>query len=78
MSAVVCYPCRCLTQNSPGLRTSPVKRGYWVVRRVLGEVIPPPTAVVPELPHDEATSDLPIPDILPNTEPGVRLLSCAV
>ena len=31
-----------LTQNAPGLRTSPVKRGYWVVRRVLGEVIPPP------------------------------------
>ena len=31
-----------LTQNSPGLRTSPVKRGYWVVRRVLGETIPPP------------------------------------
>ena len=27
-----------LTQNSPGLRTSPVKRGNWVVQRVLGEV----------------------------------------
>src|SRR6185312_16275001 len=24
-----------LTRNSPGLRTSPVKRGYWVVRRLL-------------------------------------------
>ena len=43
-----------LTQNSPGLRTSPVKRGYWVVRRVLGETIPPPPPTVPELPHDEA------------------------
>ncbi|HEY1109911.1 MAG TPA: DUF1592 domain-containing protein, partial [Opitutaceae bacterium] len=43
-----------LTTNSPGLRTSPVKRGYWVVRRVLGERIPPPPAVVPELPADEA------------------------
>ena len=40
-----------LTQNAPGLRTSPVKRGYWVVRRVLGEVIPPPPPVVPELPQ---------------------------
>ena len=29
-----------LTANSPGLRTSPVKRGYWVVRRMLGETIP--------------------------------------
>lgn len=42
-----------LTRNSPGLRTSPVKRGYWVVRRVLGERIPPPPATVPELPQDE-------------------------
>ncbi len=43
-----------LTQNSPGLRTSPVKRGYWVVRRVLGETIPPPPATVPQLPKDES------------------------
>jgi len=49
-----------LTENSPGLRTSPVKRGNWVVKRILGEVIPPPPAVVPELPADEAKSDLPI------------------
>jgi len=42
-----------LTANSPGLRTSPVKRGYWVVRRVLGEHIPPPPPTVPELPADE-------------------------
>ncbi len=53
-----------LTQNAPGLRTSPVKRGYWVVRRVLGETIPPPPPVVPELPHDEAKSDLPVRDLL--------------
>ena len=43
-----------LTKNAPGLRTSPVKRGYWVVRRLLGENIPPPPANVPELPDDEA------------------------
>jgi hypothetical protein len=53
-----------LTQNSPGLRTSPVKRGHWVVQRVLGEVIPPPPPVVPELPADEAKSDLPLRDML--------------
>src|SRR5439155_13175573 len=40
--------------NSPGLRTSPVKRGNWVVKRILGERIPPPPAKVPELPADEA------------------------
>jgi hypothetical protein len=45
-----------LTKNAPGLRTSPVKRGYWVVRRLLGETIPPPPPQVPELPKDEATT----------------------
>jgi hypothetical protein len=53
-----------LTQNSPGLRTSPVKRGNWVVKRVLGEVIPPPPPVVPELPSDESKSDLPVRELL--------------
>jgi Protein of unknown function (DUF1592)/Protein of unknown function (DUF1588)/Protein of unknown function (DUF1585)/Protein of unknown function (DUF1595) len=53
-----------LTQNAPGLRTSPVKRGYWVARRVLGETIPPPPPNVPELPHDEAKLDLPLRDML--------------
>jgi hypothetical protein len=43
-----------LTKNSPGLRTSPVKRGYWVVRRLLGENIPAPPANVPDLPDDES------------------------
>ena len=53
-----------LTQNAPGLRTSPVKRGYWVVRRVLGETIPPPPPNVPELPQDEAKLDLPLREML--------------
>jgi len=53
-----------LTANAPGLRTSPVKRGYWIVKRVLGEVIPPPPPVVPELPKDEAKTDLPMRDVL--------------
>jgi hypothetical protein len=53
-----------LTQSSPGLRTSPVKRGFWVVRRLLGEVIPPPPPQVPELPQDEAKTDAPLRDVL--------------
>jgi hypothetical protein len=53
-----------LTQNSPGLRTSPVKRGNWTVQRVLGEVIPPPPPVVPELPSDESKSNLSVRDLL--------------
>jgi Protein of unknown function (DUF1592)/Protein of unknown function (DUF1588)/Protein of unknown function (DUF1587)/Protein of unknown function (DUF1585)/Protein of unknown function (DUF1595) len=53
-----------MTQNSPGLRTSPVKRGNWVVQKVLGIRVPPPPPVVPELPADESKSDLPVRDML--------------
>jgi uncharacterized protein DUF1592/uncharacterized protein DUF1588/uncharacterized protein DUF1587/uncharacterized protein DUF1595/uncharacterized protein DUF1585 len=53
-----------LTLNSPGLRTSPVKRGNWTVQRILGEVIPAPPPVVPELPSDEAKSNLSIREML--------------
>jgi hypothetical protein len=65
-----------LTQNAPGLRTSPVKRGYWVVHRVLGEVIPPPPAVVPELPNDEAKSDLPLREMLAKHRSNPVCASC--
>lgn len=53
-----------LTKNAPGLRTSPVKRGYWVVKRLLGEHIPAPPADVPELPADESKSELSLRDAL--------------
>ena len=65
-----------LTLNAPGLRTSPVKRGYWVARRVLGEAIPPPPPVVPELPHDEAKSDLPIRELLAQHRQNSMCASC--
>jgi mono/diheme cytochrome c family protein len=53
------------TKNAPGLRTSPVKRGYWVVSKVLGERIPPPPPAVPELPKDEAKlGELTLPQVL--------------
>jgi len=65
-----------LTANSPGLRTSPVKRGYWVVHRVLGQVIPPPPPVVPELPADESKSDLPIRDMLARHRANPVCASC--
>ncbi len=65
-----------LTLNSPGLRTSPVKRGNWVVQRVLGEVIPPPPPVVPELPNDEATSELPIRDMLARHRENAVCAAC--
>jgi len=65
-----------LTQNAPGLRTSPVKRGYWVARRVLGEVIPPPPPVVPELPKDESKLDMPLRDVLAQHRKNPACASC--
>ncbi len=65
-----------LTKNAPGLRTSPVKRGYWVVKTVLGEHIPPPPAAVPELPRDEAKLDLPLRDLLARHRENKACASC--
>jgi mono/diheme cytochrome c family protein len=66
-----------LTASSPGLRTSPVKRGYWVVRKLLGERIPPPPAVVPELPKDEATSgEQSLPQLLARHRADKNCASC--
>ena len=42
-----------LTKNAPGLRTSPVKRGHWVVTKLLGVHIPAPPPNVPVIPADE-------------------------
>lgn len=42
-----------LTATSAPLRTSPVKRGDWVLRRVLGTPTPPPLADAGTLPGDE-------------------------
>jgi hypothetical protein len=65
-----------LTKNAPGLRTSPVKRGNWVVKNVLGEKIPPPPPVVPELPHDEAKMDLPLRDMLARHRANPMCAAC--
>ena len=65
-----------LTQNAPGLRTSPVKRGYWVAKRVLGETIPPPPPNVPELPQDEAKLDLPLREMLAKHRENAACASC--
>lgn len=65
-----------LTLNAPGLRTSPVKRGYWVVKRVLGEQIPPPPPTVPELPQDEAKSDLPLREMLAKHRENPSCAAC--
>jgi hypothetical protein len=66
-----------LTQNAPGLRTSPVKRGYWVVRRVLGEHIPAPPAQVPDLPSDERKlGNLTLPQLLARHRENKSCAAC--
>jgi hypothetical protein len=65
-----------LTKNAPGLRTSPVKRGNWVVKNVLGERIPPPPPVVPQLPRDEARTDLPLRDLLARHRADPNCAAC--
>jgi Protein of unknown function (DUF1588)/Protein of unknown function (DUF1585) len=65
-----------LTKNAPGLRTSPVKRGYWVARNVLGDQIPPPPPVVPELPADEAKMDLPLRQMLERHRADASCAAC--
>ena len=44
-----------LTTTSAPLRTSPVKRGDWVLRRVLGTPTPPPPADAGTIPADDQT-----------------------
>lgn len=53
-----------LAKNSVGQRTSPVKRGFWVVHHVLGQHFPPPPAAVPELPKSEKESAKTIREML--------------
>ncbi len=42
-----------LTTTSAPLRTSPVKRGDWILRRILGTPVPPPPADAGSIPADD-------------------------
>lgn len=46
-----------LTANSQPQRTSPVKRGFWVVHTILGEHIPAPPANIAPLPAKETETE---------------------
>ena len=66
-----------LTSNTSGLRTSPVRRGYWVVHRLLGEHIPPPPPKVPDLPADEADlGDATLREVLANHRKVALCATC--
>ena len=66
-----------LTKNAPGLRTSPVKRGYWIVHRLLGQYIPAPPPNVPVLPTDETKlGDLTLRETLAQHRANPACASC--
>lgn len=66
-----------LTKNAPGLRTSPVKRGHWVVTKILGERIPPPPPNIPVLPTDETKlGDLTLRETLARHREDKSCASC--
>lgn len=46
-----------LTKTSAPLRTSPVKRGDWILRRILGIHVPPPPPDAGSIPADDVLSD---------------------
>jgi hypothetical protein len=46
-----------LTVTSAPLRTSPVKRGDWILRRVLGTPVPPPPPDAGSIPADDDVDD---------------------
>ena len=43
--------------HSQPLRTSPIKRGAWVVQELLGTPMPPPPAGIPQLSEDEVSAE---------------------
>ena len=46
-----------LTSTSAPLRTSPVKRGDWILRRIVGTPVPPPPADAGSIAADDVTGD---------------------
>jgi hypothetical protein len=67
-----------LAKNSAGSRTSPVKRGFWVVHHLLGQHFPPPPADVPELPKTEKEATKTIRELLANHVANRKCAMCHV
>src|SRR5262249_37175498 len=66
-----------LTKNSQPQRTSPVKRGFWVIHKLLGEHIPPPPPDVAVLPAKETdTNGKTIRDLMKLHVADAKCASC--
>ncbi len=66
-----------LTKNSQPQRTSPVKRGFWVIHKLLGEHIPAPPADVAVLPSKETdTNGMTIRELLALHTDDIKCARC--
>ncbi len=66
-----------LTVTSAPLRTSPVKRGDWILRRVLGTPVPPPPADAGSIPADDLLNDgLTVRDRLESHRQNISCRNC--
>jgi Protein of unknown function (DUF1592)/Protein of unknown function (DUF1588)/Protein of unknown function (DUF1585)/Protein of unknown function (DUF1595) len=65
-----------LTKNSQPQRTSPVKRGFWVVHKLLGEHIPPPPPDVAVLPAKETDGSKTVRELLKLHVADAKCASC--
>ncbi len=61
--------------NSTGAETHPVKRGVWVLERILDDPPPPPPPNVPDLPEPESTDEAGL-SLKERLEAHARVASC--
>jgi len=65
-----------LTVTSYATRTSPVIRGHWVLKNIVGTPPPPPPANVPALPDNTVSSALPVRERLKQHRANAACASC--
>jgi hypothetical protein len=65
-----------LTVTSHATRTSPVIRGHWVLKNLLGEPPPPPPPNVPALEDNTVSSELPVRERLKQHRANAACASC--
>ncbi len=65
-----------LARQSGASRTSPILRGNWISEVLLGERLPRPPKDVPQLPNDEADSQLTVRQLVEKHSSDERCAGC--